>query len=383
MFFPPAEIRRLQRPWKLGKLPLIILCLAAGTASAETWATHPATPGFSDAGSLFSSSSARIEKIQPPSGQPVGQTFSLGLGPKILEFKTLYLERNEENNSAPAGAPRQRYVDVLATSSQFDGKLVGEGELAYSTLGFSTTSQEPPTMLRLGLKARWQQLSYGADYRSIERGFTLMTGARFDNGRDESQIWGEYSFGWLRVRGSLGELWEKTADDQLVLSRTAATSFNFDKAAWSGTWVSSYSLVGQGTGDDRETVVFTNALTASYRPMSFLSIEPHLSFKEELDQRTGSRTETPAVSLAIVCAPLKDFYLSGRASYARSLTRYGLNDSSTANSAAALSWKIGKSAASERFLSFQIDYQNQLYFNSPAASQENLAATVQLKILGF
>jgi hypothetical protein len=301
-----------------------------------------------------------------------------------LELKALYLERGEENNAGPvlAGSSKQRYVDILATSSQFDGGLVGEGELAYSTLGFATTSQEPPTMLRLGLKARWQNLSYGADYRSVGSGFTSMMGARFDNARDESQVWGEYSFGWLRVRGLFGELWEKTPDDQLILTKTAATSLTFNKSAWSGTWVSSYSLVGHGAGDDREMVVFANTFTASYRPMSFLSIEPNLSFKEELDQRTGSRTETPAASLAVVCT-LKDFHLTGRASYARSLTRYGLNDSSAVNSAAALNWKIGKSAGSEQFLSFQIDYQNQLYFHSPGATQENLAATVQLKILGF
>jgi hypothetical protein len=303
----------------------------------------------------------------------------------MVELKTLYLEKSEkhESGAAPASAPRQRYVDVLATTSQFEGGLIGEGELAYSTLGLLTAGPEPPTMLRLGLKARWRNLSYGADYRSIGRGFISINGVRFDNARDESQFWGEYTFGWIRVRGLLGELWEKTANDQLILTKTVATSLNFNKAAWSGTWMSSYALVGQGTGDRPDTVVFTNAFTASYRPMNVLSIEPNLSFKEELDQRTGARTETPAASLAVLCTPLKDLQLAGRASYARSLTRYGLNDSSALDSAAALNWRIGKSAASEQFLSFQIDYQNQFYFNSPGTSYENLAAMVQFKIAGF
>lgn len=276
------------------------------------------------------------------------------------------------------------FLDLVATSSPFGGKLVGEGELAYSTLGLSTTGEQRPTMSRLGLKGNWGSMSYGADYKSFGSGFASPSGVKIDHNRDESQLWGQYNFGFLRIKGTIGELWEKNSDtNQLSLTRTAMTSLNFTKSTWNALLSSNYSVVQQGTGLNEKTVAFTNGLSLAYRPATILTIEPNLSLKEEWDRSTGLRTETPSAGLLLVSTPLRDVQLTGRASYARGMSEDRFKDASTINTGASLNWKIGKSLMGEQFLSFQIEYKNQLFLNCPSNSQEHLSGMLQLKIVGF
>jgi len=118
----------------------------------------------------------------------------VNLGPKVIELKASYFEKREEANGLNGlldDGKSQRYFDLLATSSYLDGKMVADGELAYSALDSLKTQchcDELPRMLRLGLKHRWGDLSYGADYRSLGKGFVSITGAKVDQARDEGQV---------------------------------------------------------------------------------------------------------------------------------------------------------------------------------------------------
>jgi hypothetical protein len=301
-------------------------------------------------------------------------------------MKTSYLEKSVETSALandPSYSNRGGYFDVLATSSLF-GRVVGEGELAYSTLGLTPAAEETPKLLRTGLKGQWGEMNYGADYRSTGSGFVSLTGAKIDRPRDEGQFWGEYNLGSLRIRGTFSELWEKISDaKQLSLTRTTATSFNFNQPNWSGMLYSNYSVIEQATTLNQRTLAVTNGLSASYRPVTILTVEPNLSLKEEWDPKTGLRTETPLAALLLNCATFPDMHLTGRTSYARGRSEDGLKDLATVSTAAALNWQLEKSLTGERLLSFQVEYNNQLDFNYRSRSQETLAGKLQLKILGF
>jgi hypothetical protein len=325
--------------------------------------------------------------IRQPFERPVARTFSLDLAPRIIELKTSYLEKRETGNAFTNWSSEPKvgnFLDVVATSSPFDGRLVGEGELAYSTLSFSTTGEQRPTMSRLGLKGNWAGMSYGADYKSFGSGFAAPSGVKIDHDRDESQVWSQYNFGFLRVKSAIGELWEKNSDtNQLSLTRTAITSLNLSKSNWNALLSSNYSVLRQGTGFNEKIVAFTNGLSFSYRPTTILTIEPNLGLKDEWDRSTGLRTETPSAGLVLLSTPLRDVQLTGRASYARGISEDPFKDGSTINTGASLNWKLGKSLIGEQFLSFQIEYKNQLFLNSPSNSQEHLSGLLQLKIVGF
>ena len=315
----------------------------------------------------------------------------MNLGPKVIELKASYFEKREEANGLNGlldDGKSQRYFDLLATSSYLDGKMVADGELAYSALDSLKTQchcDELPRMLRLGLKHRWGDLSYGADYRSLGKGFVSITGAKVDQARDEGQVWGEHNLGPFKFRGSVGESWERPSDiNQLRLTKIAAAALNFNRPEWGGWLASSYSLMGQGADLGQEITAFTNTFVSSYRPLSALSLGQNFSIKEERDQSTGVRTETPAAALTVVYTPWRDLLkLSSGASYTTTLGKDRSSDVRTVGATAAMDWKIGKFLAGEEILSFNLTYNRQLDFVSSSNSHEDLAATFRYKITGF
>jgi hypothetical protein len=365
---------------------LLVICLFEGKASAQTFSVNPDPVGLPDLENSVSPYS-RIQGMQELSRQPARSAYSLKLGPEDIRLKTSYLEKQEEERiltNGPSDASQKRYFDALATYSLWNGSLLGEGEFAYSSLGLTPASEELPKLMRLGLKGKWAGMSYGADYRSADHDFLFLTGARIDHARDESQLWGEYNLGFGRIRGSLGELRETMTDtNQLNLTRTAASSFHFNQSGWNGMFYSNYSIIEQEIADNPRTLALTNGLSALYRPVTLLTLEPNLSLKEEWNSQTGMRTQTPSAGLQLSSAPFKGMQLTGRTSYARGRSEDGLRDFATVSTAAGFNLQLEKSSLSESLLSFQIEYNNQLDFKYRSLSQEALMGKLQWKIIGF
>ena len=356
---------------------------AAQSESSDSAITLPPEP--SDYATLISPYSD-FEAMRTGVAQPTTQTFSLSLIPKWFDLKAFYVEKQPPSSYSNLGANSAtsnlgRYFDILASSSHFDGRLVGEGELAYSTLGFSTAPDDRPTMSRLGLRGSWNKLSYGLSYRAFGSGFISTDGVKVDRARDENEIWSEYDFQLFRLRSTFTEWREKSAD-QLVLTRTAATSFNWSKPTWSASLLSSYSLTGNG--EDCQSLAFTNGISLAYRPAAFLTVQPSFSFREDWDGMSGLRTDTPTTGLAVIGSPHPNIQLVGRASYASGLSDDPLKISSTVNTAAGVNWKLGPSFLGEQSLSFQLEYKTDvrphLLVQSP---QANLRGMLQFKLAGF
>jgi len=368
---------------------ILVVCLCHRVAFAQTGWPDPLSTDNPISVSLFPTSYTEFDRLRNEFDRTRERTFSLDLGRKLVELKALYLEKQQDSdaliNETSVGSGKWgNYFDLLAASSGFGGKLVGEGELAYSTLGLSTVPDQRPTMSRLALRGNWGKAGYGFFYRSFGSGFVSMTGTKVDHARDESQIWGEYDFGLFRMRGTVGESWEKNDDtNDLTLTRTAATYLQLNKPSWSALLFSSYSLIGQEQGLSQQTIALTNTLSIAYRPTVFLTIEPALNFKEEWDQATGLKTDTPSAGFALACSPSRDLQLTGRASYARGMSEDPLKEGSSVNTAAALNWKVGKSSLGEQFLSFQVEYKNELRPISSNNVQPNLTGLIQFKMVGF
>ena len=362
---------------------VLIFYWLSKTATAEVLGTSAEPGAFLPS---FDESQA-IQKLYSPSSR----SFSISVLPKVLELRTSYLEKREKlgNFSGPLSeAPLRRHLNVLGTFSYFGDRMVGEGELAYSPLSSVATPcacSELPKMVRLGLKDHWAGFNYGLDYRSFDRGFVFVAGDKIDQPREEAQLWGERNLGLFKIRGSLGESWERLLDtNQLRLAKTATAAIKVNKPQWSARLVSSFSLTGQKADAAQETTVFTHTITGSYQPVRTLTIGPKFGIKEERNLNTGIRTETPAAGLTMTYAPWQDaLRFTGGASYARSFSVNGLTDASTVDTTAVVEWKFGNSRAADKILSFNLHYNRRLDFIYAGNSHENVAATVQLKILGF
>ena len=322
---------------------------------------------------------------------PVGKTLVVDFGQKLLELKASYLEKRDaptELNGILQDGNSRRYFNLLATSSFAGSGLTGEGELSLSPLNpvaGQCACKDWPRMLRLGLKNRWGGLSYGADYRSIDRGFVPLTGIAADQSRDEGQLWGEHSLGPFNLRGSIGESWEKLLDvSSLRVTKNATASLNFNRSQWGARFASSYEWIDVGAVPNQETTAFTNALTGSYRPFDFLAVNPNFSIREERNAYTGARTETPRTELIFAYTPVRDgFRLTGTTSLARSFGADGLNNIKTFGTSAAVDWKIGKFLGKDDFVSFNLNYNQQVDLVSPANSHNDFSGMILLKITGF
>lgn len=323
--------------------------------------------------------------------KPVENSFSLNFGPQLLKVRASYLEKSESAPTVNDDSPNvslRRYLNLLGSTSFGGTNLAAEGELTYgpgnSSLG-GCDCLDWPRMVRLGLKTRWQGLSYGADFKSVEKGFVSISGAPSSHERDEGQLWGEYKLGPFNLRGTVAESWEEILDvNRHRVTRAATTSVQLNRSVWKGTLTSSYGLVEQGPDLNQEMTVFSNTLAGSYRPFSVLSLGPSIGIKHEWDAVTGFRTETPMTDFAIVYTPFQDeFRFIGGTSYTRTFNRYALNDITTVGTRAVIDWKIGKFLGRNDTLSLNFNYNRQRDLISTGNSFDDLSGILQLKITGF
>jgi hypothetical protein len=149
-------------------------------------------------------------------------------------------------------------------------------------------------------------------------------------------------------------------------------------------FASTYGLVDHRPGLNQETTFLTNSLIGSYRPFSFLSLSPNFSIREEWQQSTGVRTETPRTELQVAYVPFRDsFKLSGGTSFAQSFSADGLNNVRTFGTNAVMDWKLGKFLGRDDSLSFHLKYSQQLDAIFPSNSYSDVSGMLQLKITGF
>jgi hypothetical protein len=332
----------------------------------------------------------RLAEIQDPAKR-VENSFSLNFGPQLLSVKASYLEKSESTPAITVDSPQpslRRYLNLVGSTSFGGTNLSGEGELTYgsgNTFPGDCDCLDWPRMMRLGIKTRWQGLRYGADVKSVEKGFVAISGAQSAEARDEGQLWGEYSLGPFNLRGSVAESWEELIDaNRHRVTRAATTAVQLNRSVWSGTITSSYGLVEQGPDLNQETTVFSNRLAGLYRPFSVLSLGPSIGIKHEWDTVTGSRTESPMTEFAIIYTPFQDkFRLIGGTSFTRTFNRYALTDVTKIGTRAVMDWKIGKFLGRDDTVSLNVNFNRQRDLISSGNSYDDLSGILQLKVTGF
>jgi hypothetical protein len=370
-------------------LMLALGCLSCSVAPeySEFAPAYPAAPLLDVAGINELSGNAALQNTPSTSQNVRANTYRVNFGPQVVTLRATYRgdtdQKADINGNLPA-SNLERYFDLRATTALAGTTLLSEGEMAYN-LRDSLDGNMRPAMLRLGIKNRWGDLNYGADYKSVQKGFTPLVGTVADLTRDEAVVWGERGLGPFKLRGSVAESWERVADAaDLSVTRTATSALQINRARWGGSFSASYGLTEPGSAFNQEHTVLLRKLTTSFRPTDFLLLEPNVSVKEEWNQTTGVKTQTPASGVVFTYSPPKSgFRLTGGTSFSRMFSGDAANDVRIHGASASLDWKLGSFLGRDDRLFLSFNYNRHLDNLFRSNSHHALSSMLQFKVVGF
>ncbi|HKR78571.1 MAG TPA: hypothetical protein VJR69_02605, partial [Nitrospira sp.] len=259
-----------------------------------------------------------------------------------------------------------RIKGLLGRVSLLKGRFVTETEIANSYGGMdwlgNRMSQDNRTdpskqMVRLGIKGTSGALNYGFTYRSAGQAFLNVP----DQGLKE--MWGEWKASWVTLRSAVGQLWNNVSEDstrsrlmqtygrmtvgltrpawpevsftyarnsfstmleplgvapQRTQSHTLEGAVAYQSLRWNVRLSSSYALTSDLLRGGAESNVRMQLLTASFRPINTFTISPMVSYREEIQNSSGTRIDGPSASLALQYRQSRQLLISAMGNYASS-----------------------------------------------------------------
>ena len=240
-----------------------------------------------------------------------------------------------------------RTQGLLSSTTWLNGTFVTETEVARSLGGAGWLQNRIPgdtpgdaaqRMVRLGLTGTAGSIRYGMLSRS--------SGQAFLNGPDQAlrEVWGEWKTGWITLRSAIGEQWNNVAGDttrsrleqtygrvglawkrptwpditltyahnslnsaleplgiapQRSYNHTLESALAYNGLGWNARLASSYILGSDLLRGGAESTVRMQMLTAAFRPLGTLAISPTLGYREEVQNWSGVRINSPMASVAL------------------------------------------------------------------------------------
>ncbi len=272
-------------------------------------------------------------------------------------------------------------------------------------------------MLRLGITGTAGSVRYGALYRSA--------GQAFLNGPDLAmrEVWGEWKSGQTTLRSAVGQQWNNVTGDttrtrqgqtygrlglawkspglpefMLTYSNTGLRSsaeplgvapqrnhthtlegaLAYNGAAWNARLTSAYILGSDLQHNGAENTVRLQTFTAAIRPSNTLTITPTLTYREETQDWSGTRIESPSASVAVQYRHNQRVWLSAAGNYASVHSSDGLIDTQQVGGKGILAWDLQRSQAWATLLSFEAGYNRLTNNLSPSADTQDISGIIKL-----
>lgn len=315
---------------------------------------------------------------------------------------------------------------LLSSINVLNGRLVTEAEMAKSEGGATwlqnkiagdTRDDATSRMLRLGMTGTAGPVRYGALYRSA--------GQAFLNGPDLAmrEVWGEWKTGQTTLRSAVGQQWNNVTGDttrtrlgqtygrlglawkspglpefMLTYSNTGIRSsaepigvapqrnhthtlegvLAYTGADWNARLASAYVLGSDLQRSGAGNTVRLQTVTAAIRPSNTLTITPTLTYREETQDWSGTRIESPSASVAVQYRHNQRVWLSAAGNYASAHSSDGLIDTQQVGGKGILAWDLQRSQTWATLLSFEAGYNRLTNSASPSADVEDISGIIKL-----
>ena len=321
-----------------------------------------------------------------------------------------------------------RTQGLLSSTTWLNGTFITETEVARSLGGASWLQTRIPgdtrgdashRMVRLGLTGTAASVRYGALYRSAEQAFL--------NGPDQAmrEVWGEWKTGWTTLRSAIGQQWNNVAGDSTrsrleqtygrvglawkrptwpeITLTYAHNSLNsaleplgiapqrsdnhildgaltYNGMDWSARLASSYTLGSDLLRPGEDSKVRMQVLTATFRPLNTLTISPTLGYREEVQDWTGLRINSPSASVALQYRQSQQLLISAMGSYAGTQSSDGLTDMEQVYGKGILAWDLQRSRALTTLISLEAGYNRMTNHVMPTADSKDISGLIRLVI---
>ncbi|MDF0643683.1 MAG: hypothetical protein P0111_06600 [Nitrospira sp.] len=318
-----------------------------------------------------------------------------------------------------------RTQGLLAATTWLKGTFTTEAEVASNQGGTGWILGSVPgnryddisaRMVRVGLTGTAGVIRYGMMYRSA--------GQAFLNGPDTAvrEVWGEWKHGWTTLRSTIGQQWNNVAGDaarsrleqtygrvgvgwnkpawpsltltyaknslsstlnpinlapQRTHNHTLEAALAYNSARWNATLASTYIIGNDLFRNGAESNIKMQLLTASFRPLNTLTIAPTLIYREEKQEWSGVRIDSPSASLALQYKQSQRLLITAAGNYAGVRSRDRLVDLENLGGKGVLAWDLQQSAHWMTLISLEAGYTRQTNHATPSADTEDISGVVR------
>jgi hypothetical protein len=315
---------------------------------------------------------------------------------------------------------------LLYTTTWLNGTYVTESEVAQSQGGVGwlqsripgdTGSDAAQRMVRLGLTGTAGSIRYGMLSRS--------SGQAFLNGPDQAlrEVWGEWKTGWTTLRSAIGQQWNNVAEDstrsrleqtygrvglawrrptwpelnltyahnslnsalepisiapQRSHNHSLETALAYNGMSWNARLASSYILGSDLLRGGAETTVRMQMLTAAFRPLNTFAISPTLGYREEAQNWSGVRINSPSASVALQYRQSQQVLISAMGNYAGTRSSDRLIHTELVGGKGILAWDLQGSQTWATLISLEAGYNRTTNHMAPSANTEDISGLIRV-----
>lgn len=269
---------------------------------------------------------------------------------------------------------------LKGTTSFLNGAVRAESELARNDESVDIATpwdRSGKSMMRLAVNGDYGAFRYGASFRHADKQFLNTPDQRV------REVWGEWGTGVLRLRSAMTNLTTNVDADPARARLSMATNrmsmivarphwpelsvsyirtltetdgfqsgltsqrqstngvegaLSITRSSWTARLSSTYSRGANQGAPSQSTLSYVHMLTSTAHPIAPLSITSMVSYRTDVQQWSGVRTDTPVASLAVHYRHNARWTLTAMGGYTGVRTTDGMTDNETINSKGVLTW---------------------------------------------
>ena len=170
---------------------------------------------------------------------------------------------------------------------------------------------------------------------------------------------------------------------QRSLADTLEGAVSLTRSTWNARMASSYTLNANELQLGQDTVSYAHMLSGAFHPIEPLSITSVISYRTDVQQWTGVRTETPVAALTVHYRHSAQLMISALGGYTGIRSSDGMTDNESVNSRGIVTWSPGGSSVTQ--VSFETGYTRMVTGGGSSSGMvtQDLSGLVRFRLMQF